>query len=162
MKIEDPDSEDLFKEDLHTSYYPGRPEELEDMCLHEFVANFNYYGFDASGNRKYTPLTKPRFVDHKIFDPNKENERAAFFYSLLVLFVPFRDESCLLNEDETPEEAYYRLLHDNKKCSAYCERMKNMLKAKVNVAKIRAAEQEEPVNKEDEEDPQLPGLQNQQ
>ena len=128
MKIEDPDSEDLFKEDLHTSYYPGRPEELEDMCLHEFVANFNYYGFDASGNRKYTPLTKPRFVDHKIFDPNKENERAAFFYSLLVLFVPFGDESCLLNEDETPEEAYYRLLHDNKKCSAYCERMKNMLK----------------------------------
>ena len=38
-----------------------------------------------------------------------------------------------------------------------------MLKAKVNVAKIneaRAAEREEPVNKEDEEDPQLPGVEN--
>ena len=36
-----------------------------------------------------------------------------------------------------------------------------MLKAKENVAKIneaRAAEREEPVNKEDEEDPQLPGV----
>ena len=161
MKIEEPDSKDLFLEDLHTSYYPGRPEELEDMCLHEFVSNFNYYGSDASGNRKYTPLTKPRFVNHRIFDPNKENERAAFFYSLLLLFVPFRDESCLLNKDETPEEAYYRLLHNNEECSAYCGRMKNMLKAKENVAKIneaRAAEREEPVNKEDEEDPQLPGV----
>ena len=39
--------------------------------------------------------------------------------------------------------------------------MKNMLKAKENVAKIneaRAAEREEPVNKEDKEDPQLPGV----
>ena len=63
------------------------------MCLHEFVSNFN---FDASGNRKYTPLTKPRFVNHRIFDPNKRRN------------------------------SYYRLLHDNEKCSAYCELIKNM------------------------------------
>ena len=82
MASTDPDSEEIFKECLHTNYYPDRPQELEDLCLYDFVANYNFYGRDAEGNRKYSRLTKRRLVNHKIFDPDKENQRQAYYYSL--------------------------------------------------------------------------------
>jgi hypothetical protein len=47
----DPDSEDVFEQNLIESYYPNRPEKLEDVCLYDFVANYNYYGFDKKGKR---------------------------------------------------------------------------------------------------------------
>ena len=80
---------------------------------------------------------------------------------MIVLFVPFRDESTLLGENETPKAAYHRLLPDSKQCSAYHERMKKMFKAKEKYNKINEARKEEgteeKVNKEDEEGPQLAG-----
>ena len=57
-------------------------------------------------------------MNHKVYDPNNENQRESFFYSMLVLFVPFRDESSLLKENETCEEAYHRLLSNNEQCSS--------------------------------------------
>ena len=38
----------------------------------------------------------------------KETERDNFYYSLIFLFVPFRDESTLAMECETMEEAFRR------------------------------------------------------
>ena len=74
MVFADPDSSDIFKENLHSNFYPNKPKQLEDMCLHDFLANYDFYGKDANGNRNYRQLTKSRLVNHKIFDPEKENE----------------------------------------------------------------------------------------
>ena len=41
MESTDPDSEEIFKENLYNNYYPGRPDDLEDVCLHDFVANYD-------------------------------------------------------------------------------------------------------------------------
>ena len=43
---------------------------------------------------------------HRKFNPMKETERDNFYYSLIFLFVPFRDESTLVMEGETMEEAF--------------------------------------------------------
>ena len=119
MEATDPDSEDIYSESLRTHYYPGRPDELDDLCLHDFVANYNYYGKDASGNRNYKKLTKPRLVNHRVIDPNNENTRKDYYYSLILLFVPFRDEASLVQDNETAEEAFHRLLPANEECSEY-------------------------------------------
>ena len=98
---------------------------MDDICLYDFVANYNYYGYDNHGNRKYTKLQKPRLPNHKIFDPNKEDEREDYYYSLILLFVPFRDESTLVLQGETAEQAFQRLVLQNEKCSAHHEKLDN-------------------------------------
>ena len=41
---------------------------------------------DAQGNRAYYKLDKPVLPNHRIYDPNKEEQREDFYYSLLLLF----------------------------------------------------------------------------
>ncbi len=42
-----------------------------------------------------------------LYDPANENQREDYYYSLILLFIPFRDDSLLL-ENETAEEAFHR------------------------------------------------------
>ena len=116
----DPDSEDIFMEDVIGTHYPKRPDNLDDLCLHDFVANYDWYTKDRRGKRVYRKLTKPRLVNHKLYDPQKEHQREEHFYSLLLLFVPFRNEASLLKESATAEEAFNHLLPANDNCSQGC------------------------------------------
>ena len=107
---------------------------------------------------KYSKLKKPRLPNHKIFDPEKETHREDYYYSLILLFVPFRVESSLLLDNETAEEAFHRLLNDD--CSSYHDRLQKMLEAQSNIKKINEARhvdgKEEKISKDDDE-PQLMG-----
>jgi len=61
-----PDSEDIFQSNLLDTYYPQRPNDLEDVCLYDFVANYDYCGTDSRiGKRQYRKLTKPRLPNHR-------------------------------------------------------------------------------------------------
>ena len=156
----DPDSEDIFKDGLLDTHYPRRPSNLETVCLYDFVANYDFCGVDVNGDRKYRKLSKPRLPNHKLFDPKREDQRDAYYYSLILLFVPFREESGLLLEDETPEEAFRRLLPDDSTCSAYHGRLQAMLQARANIKQIndaRQAEGEEQKISKQEDDLQLMG-----
>ena len=160
LKDSDPDSEDIFQHNVISTYYPNRPDDLEEVCLHDFMATIDYYHKDKAGKRTYRELTKPKLVNHNIFDPNKENERQDYFYSLLILFVPFRDENSILEKDETPEQAFNRLLPDNDDCSAYHSRLQKMLQAREALKKINEARQADPVEKidnQEDDDPQVQG-----
>ena len=150
-----PDSEDIVMEDIVSCNYPNRPDDLEDLCLHDFVANYDSHSKDSQGRRIYT---KSRLVSQKMFDPKKEDQRESYFYSLLLLF---RDESSLLQEQETAEEAFKHLLPANVECSAYHARLQAMLKAQENLKAITDARklsvpEEHGDNKSDDE-PQLMG-----
>ena len=76
----------------------------------------DWYSKDDSGNRKHTKLGKLRLPNHKLFDPENENQREDYYYSLILLFAPFREENSLLLEDETAEP-FRRLVNSN--CSTY-------------------------------------------
>ena len=154
-----PDSEDIFQSNLLDTYYPQRPNDLEDVCLYDFVANYDYCGTDSkTGKRQYRKLTKPRLPNHRPFDPEREDQREGYYYSLILLFVPFHDERSLLLENETAEEAFRRLLPADSDCSAYHCRLQKMLQAQTNIKKINDARQadgeEHTISKEDDE-PQL-------
>ena len=120
------DSDDIFEGNLLESFYPERPDAMEDVCLYDFVSKYDYAGTDEDGTRKYKLLNKHRLPNHKIFNPEKEDQKEAYYYSLLLLFVPFRDESELLEDDETAEEAFKRLVTDNSK--AYDEKLQATVK----------------------------------
>ena len=155
-----PDSKDIFQSNLLDTYYPQRPNDLEDVCLNDFVAYYDYCGTDSrTGKRRYRKLTKPRLPKHRLFDPKKEEQRQGYYYSLILLFVPFRDESSLLLENETAEEAFRRLLPAGSDGSAYHSRLQKMLQAQTNVKKINDAKQangEEHTTSKDDK-PQLMG-----
>ena len=110
--------------------------------------------------RQYHTLTKPRLPNHRLFDPEKEEQRQGYYYSLILLFVPFQDESSLLLENETTEEAFRRLLPADSDGSAYHSRLQKILQAQASIKKINDARQadgeEHKISKEDDE-PQLVG-----
>ena len=151
----DPDNEDIFEDSLLETHYPQRPESLEDICLYDFVANYDWQVKDDNGDRKYAKLKKPRLPNHKLFDPQKEAQREDYFYSLILLFVPFRD---LFHENETAEAAFHGLV--NVDSSAYHAKLQKIMEAQSKIKEINEARQasgvEERVTKDDN-DPQLMG-----
>ena len=81
-------------------------------------------------------LTKPQLPNHRLFDPEREDQREAYYYSLIFLFVAFHDERSLLLETE---EAFRCLLPGDSDCSAYHCRLQEMLQAQANIKKINDA-----------------------
>ena len=77
---------------------------MEDVCLYDFVADYAKCGVDKDGKTKYRKSVLP---NHKLYNPNKENEKESYYYSLLLLFVPFRNEMDLVKEEERAENATY-------------------------------------------------------
>ena len=125
------------------------------------MANYTASGKDKSGHKTYRKLQKPRLVNHYVFDPQKNEDGEKYYYSLILLFVPFRDESDLLLAGETAEEAFNRLLPTNDNCSAYHSRLQKILALQATVNKIDEAreadvEDEQPEYEEDD-DPQVEG-----
>ena len=160
MEYADPNREEIFKDNLYNTYYPGRPKDIEDVCFPNFVANYDWYSKDSKGNRKYFKLTKPWLVNH-IFYPKIKDHRENYYYSLILLFVPFRDEVSLLNKNDTAKmySTVFCLLV-SVDCSAYYSRMQTMLQAEANVKAINEARQVDGTEKsvaENVDDRELPG-----
>ena len=47
----DPDCEDIYKDGRIDTFYPNRPSYLEDVCLYDFVTNYEYHS--KKGIREY-------------------------------------------------------------------------------------------------------------
>ena len=158
---EDPNSTEIFEDSVIDTYYPQRPAEMEEVCLYDFVIYYAKCKDDKSGQRKYRRLTKPCLPNHRLFDPNKEDQKEEYFYSMLLLFVPFRSEGNLLAENESAEKAFSHLVEANPDMYSHHDRLQQMLKVNAKVKEINEARQEEAtfsVDKEDEDKgPQIVG-----
>ena len=102
----EPDSVNIFEGNIIDDFYPKRPNELDDVCLYDFVRWYVLFNTDCYGNRKYRLLNKPCLPNHKIYDPSKEDQREDYYYTLLLLFVPFRNEDDLLSVHHSAEQAF--------------------------------------------------------
>ena len=63
----------------------------------------------------------------------KENEQENYYYSLLLLFVPFRNEADLIEEGETAESAFERYLEQNDELNTHSEKLQRMLIARERI-----------------------------
>eukprot|EP00731_Ephydatia_muelleri_P019066 Em0011g1106a len=140
-----PASTDILEGSMVDIFYPTRPNELENVCLYDFVQWYKYCGTDKDGSRVYQKLQKPLLPNHKLFDPSNENQREDYFYSLMLLFIPFRNECDLMKEGETAEVAFNRLIGSNVSLSDHHEKLQALLKAQTAVKKINEAREEEGV-----------------
>ena len=68
----------------------------------------------------------------------RENQREDYFYLLILLFVPFRDESTLLLKNEIAE-AFHWLMNENS--SAYHAKLQRILDAQSMIKEINEARQ---------------------
>ena len=146
------------------NFYPERPDDMEEVCLYDFVAEYDKYGEDSDGNPVYRECTKPILPNNRVYDPAKENEWENYYYSLLLLFVPFRNEADLIEEGETAESAFERHLEQNDELNTHSEKFQRMLIARERVQQInearRAWEEDvptEPGPQEDDNSPEVAG-----
>lgn len=98
-----PDSVDIFEDNLIDTYYPQRPQTLEDLCLYDFVANYNCYGMDKDGRRKYTKPTAHKALSPQaqtLWSLQRRSERRLL--QLSGTAVPFKDESSLFSTMKRP------------------------------------------------------------
>ena len=114
---------------------------MEDVCLYGFVANYVKCGVEKNGKTKYCRLNKSVLPNPRLYNQNKENERENYFYSLLLLFVPFRNETDLTKEGESAEDAFSRHMKENDALNTHSEKLQMMLKARENVEKINEVRQ---------------------
>ena len=91
----------------------------------------------------YWKLGKSILPNHKLFNPNKENERESYFYFQLLLFIPFGNEGDLVEDGESAEQAFKRHMKDNDVVSMHSEKLQRMLQANENVQKMNEARQAE-------------------
>ena len=131
----DPHSNDMYQANLLDNFYPNRPASLAHVCLFDFVKWYRRGDDDAEGRRQYVRLGKPKIPNHRIYDPNKTDEREAYFYSLLLLFVPFTDESQLVDEGQTAEEAFNEHFKDHSSMEDHHDSLQRMLQARINEAR---------------------------
>ena len=153
----DPTSENIFNDNLIDAFYPRRPQNLKNLCLYDFVATYAFSNINDN-ERVYRKLKNARLINHKLFDLEKESQREDYFYSLILLFVPFQDENDLLLSNETAEEAFNRLLPAHPNCSKYHETLQKMLKVHTKVKKINEARNSDvKVESKEEGEPQVMG-----
>ena len=163
MRECNPNSTDIFEANLIDTFYPERPDDMEDVCLYDFVADYVKTGVDKDGNTTYRRLTKSVLPNHKLCNPNKEDEKESYYYSLLLLFVPFRNESDLVEEGESAEDAFQRHMEHNDALNTHSEKLQRMLSARENVQKINEARQANVQNvpmpdpSEEDDGPQVAG-----
>ena len=79
----------------------------------------------------------------------KENKQENYYYSLLLLFVPFRNEADLIKEGETAESAFEQHLEQNDDLNTHSEKLQRMLIVRERV--------QEPGPEEDDDGPQVAG-----
>ena len=139
LKASSPDSTDIFEDNLIDTFYPKRPSELDDVCLYDFVKD--YTRDPQQGRCGYRQLTKPCIPNHKLFDPSNESQKEDYYYSLLLLFVPFRDESDLLRPNETAEQSFARQYTSGSYMHKHHERLQQMLQAQTKIQEINEARQ---------------------
>ena len=89
---------------LIENHYPARPDSLNDMCLYDFVKHIDWNHRNNKNEKTFRRLQKPRVPNHPLFDPERPDQTDHYYYSLVLMFVPFRDEGELLLPDETPEQ----------------------------------------------------------
>ena len=157
--------EDIYAPSFIDNFYPTRPSELKNFCLYDFVAHYKYDRNDKNGERKYRKLTKHVLPNHKIFNPLQEDERESYYYSLMILFVPFWNESGLILDGETVEEAFQRLRNDNDSLNMHHDKLQNLLGAEKKWKEIQDARKniglgeanETELKNRDNDEPQLLG-----
>ncbi|XP_074098875.1 ATP-dependent DNA helicase pif1-like [Cotesia typhae] len=110
----DPESTEIFCPSLIDDYYPNRPKDLENLCLYNFAKWYDTTKTEPKNNlNEYYEIRPGLFLKKRLrgylinhFRYNIANRPEDYFYSLLLLFQPWRNTDELKNGFETYTESF--------------------------------------------------------
>ena len=72
MAEHNPNDKTIFEDKVVDTFYPQRPAELEHVCLHDFIAHYEFQGIDDQGQRVYRELGKPKLLNLTLRSKTRE------------------------------------------------------------------------------------------
>ena len=143
------DSEDLFFPSWVDTYYPNRPTELEETSLYDFVAWYDLDSKEPSSNLTYFPFfdrflkkrLRPYLINHFRYNPNQDAEK--YFYSILLLFKPWRQCDSLLGDHSSYMDAFNACKDSLIDGLKYHEQVSHLQEADANVRELINKRREE-------------------
>ena len=143
-----PESKYIYNKDLLSTYYPQRPNDLEYMCLNEFAATYERGYLPKKGdteshnenpniiklkgdNGVMKKRSKKALIYHHEFDPYVDPEK--YYFSLLLLWKPWRKEVDLLQNCATYTEAFKLNVNDFPHLRKYDELKQKIFNSKKKV-----------------------------
>ena len=144
----DPNSSDIFNKDLLSTFYPERPNHMENMSLRDYAASYERAYPIKKGNATTSNTNsniiklngdngimkkrlKKALIYHHEFDPNVYPEK--YYYSLLLLFKPWRKDSDLLEKCTTYKEEFDHIVNDYPDLREYDQRKQKIMNSKKKV-----------------------------
>ena len=108
----------------------SREYETSDLLLGDHLT-------EKSATVKWIDVSMPQKRSRRLKDHRELEQLARGLLLLILLFVPFREESSLLLENETAEEAFHRLMNEDS--SAYHDKLQKILDAQSKMTEINEA-----------------------
>ena len=144
----DPNSSDIYNRDLLSTFYPERPNHMENMSLIDYAASYERAYLTKKGNAASSNTNsniiklngdngimkkrlKKALIYHHEFDPNVNPEK--YYYSLLLLFKPWRKDSDLLEKCTTYKEEFDQIVNDFPQLKEYDQRKQKIMNSKKKV-----------------------------
>ncbi|XP_065891642.1 ATP-dependent DNA helicase PIF5-like [Dysidea avara] len=130
----DRESCDIFFPSWVDSYYPNRPEQLENVHLHNFMSWFDfvraepiqlaiYYRFQDGFLKR---RTRPYLINHYKYSVDQEAEK--YYYALLLLFKPWRNSETLMGSSESYKSEFENCQEQLPDAVNYHNRLQQMQK----------------------------------
>ena len=122
----DINSTEIFSNNMIDTYYPNRPDNLEHLCLHSLVSQFDFKTKSCSDKESHQECVKLKnnlgflhkrneiqLIKTPVYKSTSHVNRESYFHQILMLFKPWRNEEELLNGFNSYEKAFENAI-DNK------------------------------------------------
>ncbi|XP_014299180.2 uncharacterized protein LOC103578710 [Microplitis demolitor] len=124
-----PESTDIFCPSWIDDYYPSRPQELESLCLYDFARWYDLTKSEPKNSMtEYYEIRPSIYLKRRLrgylinhYRYNVANQPENYFYSLLLLFQPWRDTEELKNGFNTYTESFKFQQHMLEQANLYHE-----------------------------------------
>ncbi|XP_070517894.1 uncharacterized protein [Cardiocondyla obscurior] len=166
----DEESTDLFCSALVDDYYPNRVEELESVSLYEFAQWYDVTTTEPKNNLiEYYKIDSSHFLKRRQraclinhYKYNVETQPEDYFFSLLLMFKPWRNLNNLKDNFDTYAEAFEKAKLHLTEALQYHEKVQELQKAFENAKQLVQQTDEELQQKNvSQDDPDNPiGIQN--
>ena len=165
----DGESTDIFCPSVIDDYYPNRSQELESVSLYEFVQWYDITTIEPrSNNIEYYKINNSHYLKRRQraclinhYKYNVETRPEEYFFSLLLMFKPWRNLEDLRDDCDTYAQAFEKEKLHLTEALQYHEKIQELQKAFENAKELVRQEDEKLQKNVSQDDPDNPiGVQN--
>ena len=144
----DPESTEIYQNNIIDFHYPHRPVQLENLCLYDFARWFDKQDTEPKNKRHgqkreyykvndklfYLKRITPYLINHYSFNPITQPEE--YYYTLLLLFKKWRNHDELKNGENSYEKAFINQQHQLAEAMQYHDKQQAIKDGMMAVEKL--------------------------